>query len=188
MAGLAMVLGRENAWHAAGVAGNSRNRGAFPGRGAARQRALMPPRLHQVAADRGLAELLAGLEPVQALDQDEALAVRPHQDRGLLAVLQHALGDLAHARGVERRAALHRHVDVRDRKNLGLQHADALVSRAQCAVKWCTAEPGPSIDHSWTPDLRPGNEAGEPTMSSDAPGLPELHRVPPDEMKPDVIA
>src|SRR5260370_40212590 len=82
----------------------------------------MPRRLHQVAADRGLAELLAGLEPMQSLDQDEALAVRPHQDRGLLAGFQHALGDLAHALRVERGAALHRHVDVRDGKDLGLQH------------------------------------------------------------------
>src|SRR5260370_8388531 len=82
----------------------------------------MPRRLHQVAADRGLAELLAGFEAVQPLDQDEALAVRPHQDRGLLAGFQHALGDLAHALRVERGAALHRHVDVRDGKDLGLQH------------------------------------------------------------------
>src|SRR5437870_1114727 len=67
----------------------------------------MPPRLDEVATDRGLAELLAGLEPVQPFDQDEALAVRPHQDRGLLADFQHALGDFPHAFRVERRAALH---------------------------------------------------------------------------------
>src|SRR5262249_23934712 len=96
-------------------------------------RPLMPARLHDVAPDRGLAELLAGLEPVQPLDEHEALAVRPHQDRRLLPLLQHALGDRAHARRVERRPALHRHIDVRDREHLGLEHR-SIVARMERSV------------------------------------------------------
>ena len=51
--------------------------------------------LHQVAFDRRLAERLHRLEPVQALDQNEPVAVGTDLDRDRLAVLQNALGDLA---------------------------------------------------------------------------------------------
>src|ERR1700693_3999344 len=78
--------------------------------------------LHQVSDDRFLAERLAGFQPMQALDQDEAIAVTTHQDRRLLPDLEHALRKLLHGRGLERRAALHRHIDVRDWEFLALHH------------------------------------------------------------------
>ncbi|MEA3068858.1 MAG: hypothetical protein QOD29_304, partial [Alphaproteobacteria bacterium] len=45
----------------------------------------MSSRLHEVAKDILLAELLAGLKTVQALHQDVTLAVLAHQDRHLQA-------------------------------------------------------------------------------------------------------
>src|SRR5260370_1485771 len=130
----------------------------------------MPPRLHQVAADRGLAELLAGFEAMQPLDQDEALAVRPHQDRGLLAGFEHALGDLAHAFRIERGAALHRHVDVRDRKNLGLQHVRSTLLKINI-----TQAAGSPL--RWVKGLRPGALRCSLMCARHATILPELRPV-----------
>ena len=78
--------------------------------------ALVFPRVDQIAEDRCFAELPAGFEPVQALHQDEAIAVAPDQDRRALAVPQDALGDFIHGLGIERGPALDRDVDARDRK------------------------------------------------------------------------
>src|SRR5690242_16626552 len=41
--------------------------------------------LHQISDDRFLAERLAGFEPMQPFDEDEAVAVATDQDRRLLA-------------------------------------------------------------------------------------------------------
>ena len=49
---------------------------------------------------------------MQTLDQDETLAVVADQDRGLLAVLDHALGDLLDGLGVERALPFGRHIDI----------------------------------------------------------------------------
>src|SRR5437016_12888949 len=52
--------------------------------------------LHQVTVDRFVAQRLAGFQPVQPFDENEARAVAPHQDGRLLTDLQHALRDLPH--------------------------------------------------------------------------------------------
>src|SRR3981189_1793012 len=83
---------------------------------------LMFCRLHQISDDRLLAQRLAGFQTVQALHQHETVAVAPHQDRTLLPGLQDALGKLLHGRGLERRAALYRHIDVGDREFFTLHH------------------------------------------------------------------
>src|SRR3981189_2637572 len=83
---------------------------------------LMFCRLHQISDDRLLAQRLAGFQTVQALHQHETVAVAPHQDRALLPGLENALGELLHGRGLERRAALCRHIDVGDREFFTLHH------------------------------------------------------------------
>src|SRR5208282_4794868 len=85
-------------------------------------------RVDAKADDGLLAERLGGLQPVQPLDQHEARAVRPYQDRGLLAVLEHAGGDFVHALLLERGPAFDRHVDVGDGKNLALHLIPSLNS------------------------------------------------------------
>ncbi len=85
-------------------------------------RVSMQPRVHQVSQNRLLAQQLAGFQAVQALDQDQALAVAADQDGRLLADLQDAFGDRLHGLGVEGRAPLDRHVDVGDREFFRLQH------------------------------------------------------------------
>src|SRR5882757_3026458 len=84
--------------------------------------ALMFGRLHQISDDRLLAQGLAGFQPVQALHQHETVAVATDQDRALLPGLENALGELLHGRGLERRAALCRHIDVGDREFFTLHH------------------------------------------------------------------
>jgi hypothetical protein len=68
--------------------------------------------LHDVSDDGFLAQLLACLQTMQPLHQDETFAVLPHQDWALQADLEDALGDLLRLLGIERRAPFHRHVDV----------------------------------------------------------------------------
>src|SRR5213596_3540347 len=90
--------------------------------------ALVLSRVDQIAKDTGFAELLAGFEPLQALHQDETIAVTPHQDRGLLAERHDALGELVDDRRLELGAAFNRNIDVGDRNRLTLHHG--LVSAA----------------------------------------------------------
>ena len=73
-------------------------------------------RLHQEAKNHRFPKLLAGLQPVQAFDQNETLAVAPHQDGILLTILQNILGQFVDGFRVERRTARDRHVDVCDRE------------------------------------------------------------------------
>ena len=63
------------------------------------------------------------LQPVQALDQHKTRAVRPHQDRRLLAVREHALRDLLDTLWIERGPPLDRHIDRVDREILTFHHA-----------------------------------------------------------------
>ncbi|CDX59948.1 hypothetical protein MPL1032_270202 [Mesorhizobium plurifarium] len=81
--------------------------------------------LHEIGVDRGLAEPLGGFEPVQPLNQDVALAVVPHLDRRLHAILEDILGKMAHGLGVQRLATRRRHVDVVDLDLLYPQHVDS---------------------------------------------------------------
>src|ERR1035437_6797034 len=94
----------------------------------------MLPGIHPVADDGGLAQRLGGFQPVQALDQHETLAVGAHLDRHLLAVLEHAGGDLVDARLHQRFAPLDRHVDLGDREILALEHGGATIARL-CALR-----------------------------------------------------
>src|SRR5664279_5547336 len=103
----------------------------------------MLPGIHPVADDGGLAERLGGLQPVQALDQHETLAVGAHLDRHLLAVLEHALGDLGDALLVERFAPLDRHVDLGDREILAFHHGGATLARP-CAGRIGAQSSAPS--------------------------------------------
>ena len=82
----------------------------------------MLPGVDAVADDGGLAQRLGGLKPVQALDQHEARSVRAHQDRRLLALLEHAVCDRIDALQVERFAPRGRHVDIGDWEDLAFQH------------------------------------------------------------------
>src|SRR5258708_6359390 len=84
---------------------------------------LMPARLYQVAEDGCFAELLAGFQAMQTLHQHQAFAVTPDQDRRLLTLLQHALGDLIDNLGVEAGAPFGGDVDAVDREGLALHHA-----------------------------------------------------------------
>ena len=65
----------------------------------------MPARLHEIAGDRRLAQLLACFQPVQPFHQHEAITVLTYQDRALLADLQDAFGDRLSLLRVERRPA-----------------------------------------------------------------------------------
>jgi len=82
----------------------------------------MLPCIYSKANDGLLAQCLGGLQPVQALDQHEARAVRTHQDGRLLAVREHALRDFLDALWIERGPPLYRHVDGIDREVLALHH------------------------------------------------------------------
>ena len=66
---------------------------------------------------------------------NEALAILPHQDRGLQTDLQDALGDRLRLLGVERGAPLRRHIDVRDRECFALHHG----RRPACCIRLLTA-------------------------------------------------
>src|SRR5436309_15276444 len=85
----------------------------------------MAARLHEISENRVFSQLAARLQAVQPFYENKALAVAPHQDRHLLPYLQNALGDLLRLFRIERGPALGRHVDVRDREFLGLQHGGA---------------------------------------------------------------
>jgi hypothetical protein len=62
------------------------------------------------------AEGFAGLQPVQALNQHERSTVGPHQDRRLLAPVEHAHRYFINALLFEGRAPFDWHVDVSDRE------------------------------------------------------------------------
>src|SRR4249919_629549 len=96
--------------------------------------ALVQTRLHEVAENGFFAELLAGFQPVEAFHQHEPVAIPPYHDRGLLAVLQNALGDLPRLGDVERGAPFRRHIDFRNRECLALHHGGFVPLRSSCLV------------------------------------------------------
>lgn len=95
----------------------------------------MLPCLDPEADDGLLAQSLGGFQPVQALDQHEARAVRSHQDGRLLAVREHALRNVLDAFGIERGPPLDGHVNSVNRKILALHH-DAAEPSMLCGTYW----------------------------------------------------
>jgi hypothetical protein len=51
---------------------------------------------------------------VQTLDQHKARSIGPHQDWGLLALVEHARSDFVYALLFQSRAPFDRYVDIRD--------------------------------------------------------------------------
>jgi hypothetical protein len=49
--------------------------------------------LYDISKDGLFAKCRACFQAVQAVHEDKTIAVAPHQDRGLLSVLKHALGN-----------------------------------------------------------------------------------------------
>jgi len=84
-------------------------------------------RLDKIAGNCFFAELLAGLQSMQALHQHKPITVAPHQDRDLQSNLQDAFGELVRLLGIERGATLRGHVDARNGKCLALHHGLARV-------------------------------------------------------------
>jgi hypothetical protein len=78
--------------------------------------------LGKVSVDRLFAQRLACFEPMQTFYEDEAITIRPNQDRHLLSDFQHTLGDLLNNLWFERFAAFYRHVNVRDRELFSPHH------------------------------------------------------------------
>ncbi len=93
----------------------------------------MPAGLDDQADDGFFAERLAGFQPVQALDQDQAIAVVANQDRRLLAAVQHALGYVIDGRRHKRPAPCQGHIDVGDPEYL-VFHRPKLIRRPALPV------------------------------------------------------
>src|SRR5262249_34977773 len=83
---------------------------------------LVPWGLHQISEDRFLPQCFACLKSVQTVHEDEPLAIAADEDGSRLPDLKHALGNFPHKVRLQRRTALYRHVDVRDRKFLSFHH------------------------------------------------------------------
>ena len=93
----------------------------------------MLARLDAEADDRLLAERLGSFQPVQALDQNEARAIGTYKDGCLLAIREHALGDLLNAFWIEGSPPFDGHVNGVDRKIFALHHNAAKPSML-CAM------------------------------------------------------
>src|SRR6516162_3397108 len=65
---------------------------------------------------------LGRLQPVETFNQHETSAIRPYQDRRLLALLEDARGDFVYALLIKGGAPLDWHVDVCDCEGLALHH------------------------------------------------------------------
>jgi len=63
-----------------------------------------------------LAKRLGSLQSVQTLDQHKARSIGPHQDWGLLALVEHARSNFVYALLFQSRAPFDRYVDIRDVK------------------------------------------------------------------------
>ena len=66
----------------------------------------MLTRFDAVANNSFLAKRLCSLEAMQTLDQYKACSVGSHQDRGLLALVEHARSDFVHTRLFEKSHAV----------------------------------------------------------------------------------
>ena len=73
-----------------------------------------------------LAQPFRCFEPVQAFDQDVALAIQPHLNRNLHPVLQNILGKDADGFGMQGLAPFGRHVNRLDRDIVDAQHVSPL--------------------------------------------------------------
>jgi hypothetical protein len=57
----------------------------------------MPPRIDKETENSFFTECFGGFQPMQAFNEHEPSAVRPYQDRRLLALVEHARGDFVYA-------------------------------------------------------------------------------------------
>jgi hypothetical protein len=95
----------------------------------------MLSRIDQISEDGRFTQRLASFETVQAFHQDETITIAAQQDWCLLADLQNAFGNLLNSLHVERRPALHRNVNIRNRERLPLHH-DAGIRVAAARDGW----------------------------------------------------
>jgi membrane-bound metal-dependent hydrolase YbcI (DUF457 family) len=82
----------------------------------------VPPRVDKETVNSFFTERFGGFQPMQAFNEHEPSAVRPHQDRRLLALVEHARGDFVYALLIKGGTPLDWHVDVCDREGLALHH------------------------------------------------------------------
>ena len=83
----------------------------------------MPPRVDKETENSFFTERFSGFQPMQAFNEHEPSAVRPHQDRRLLALVEHTRGDFVYALLIKGRTPLDWHIDVCDREGLTLHDA-----------------------------------------------------------------
>src|SRR5262249_20800518 len=84
---------------------------------------LAPPRVDKETEDSFFTERFGGFQPMQAFNEHKPGAVRPHQDRRLLAFVEHTRGDFVYALLINGSSPLDWHIDVCDREGLALHHA-----------------------------------------------------------------
>jgi hypothetical protein len=85
--------------------------------------ALVLSRVDKETMNCFFAKRFGGLQPMQAFNEYKSSAIRPYQNRRLLALLQHARGDFVYALLIESGTPLNRYVDVSNRDGLALHHA-----------------------------------------------------------------
>src|SRR5215472_6023289 len=93
---------------------------------------LVLPRADKKTENSFFTECFGGFQPMQAFNEHKPSAVRPYQDRRLLALVEHARGDFVYALLIKGGTPLDWHVDVCDREGLALHHAgltSSIVSR-----------------------------------------------------------
>jgi hypothetical protein len=78
--------------------------------------------LDQVSEDRLFAQRLARFQPMQAVHENEPLAIASDHDWSFLPDLQYALGDFLHSLWFERRPKSYRYIDLSERKFLTPHH------------------------------------------------------------------
>jgi len=81
---------------------------------------LVSPRVDKETENSVSTERFGGFQPMQAFNEHEPSAVRPYQNRRLLALVEHARGDFVYALLIKGGTPLDWHVDVCDRDGLAL--------------------------------------------------------------------
>ena len=81
---------------------------------------LVSPRVDKETENSVFTERFGGFQPMQAFNEHEPSAVRPYQNRRLLALVEHARGDFVYALLIKGGTPLDWHVDVCDRDGLAL--------------------------------------------------------------------
>ena len=94
----------------------------------------MSSSLDQERCNGLLSQLLACLQPMEALHKNKALAISSDEDRTLQSDLQNAFGDFAHGRRIERRSTLNGNVNVGNCKGLALQHLSSCEAGASVSL------------------------------------------------------